>query len=124
MPFDEVIKYLIERLEGDGIRALSRAEAAHTLPAVIVSPADFTYDRLSIEAYTAEIEIYIIAADSGTEYQPLQDLYPIAKKLAEEYGARGFEALTVTLKNMGNADGLPGLKTTIKLDVKETTANE
>lgn len=117
--FTTAQNHLVDQLKAQGIIAAAHARALHDLPAVLIAPANFEYNRLSKRAYSAEFEAYIIARDSGYKDQPLDDLYPIAQVLAEEYGAISFEAVSVTLTNLGNGDGLPALKTTITLDVKE-----
>lgn len=117
--FTTAQNHLVDRLTAQGITAAAHARALHNFPAVLIAPASFEYNRLSKRAYSAEFEVYIIARDSGYKDQPLDDLYPIAQVLAEEYGAISFEAVSVTLSNQGGPDGLPALKTSITLDVKE-----
>lgn len=117
--FTKAQAHLVEALKGQGVLAATRAQDLYEFPAVLIVPENFDYNRLDKRAYTARFEVYVIARDSGFKDQPLDDLYPIAQLLAEEYGAQAFEAVSVTLSNQGNPDGMPALKTAISLDVKE-----
>lgn len=120
MSFAQAQDLLIERMRDAGIPAVSHASQLHALPAVLLAPSEFSYDRLRRDSYTASFEAYIIARDSGVTNQPLDDLYSIASKLAHDYGVQDFEAVSVTLTNFGGGDGLPALRTEIHIDVKET----
>lgn len=123
MSYTQVQAYLVDQLKELGIVAATRSQDLHSFPAVLLAPAQFTYNRLSKQAFTAEFEAYIIARDSGVKDQPLDDLYTIASQLAEAYGADVFEAVSVTLASNGG-DNLPALKTTITLHVKEKRDEE
>ncbi|MBF0809118.1 hypothetical protein E4U03_10960 [Rothia nasimurium] len=117
--FVEAQQWLLDDLTAKGVVAASHARKLHNFPAVLIVPAEFDYNRLSKQAYTARFEAYIVARDSGMDNQPLDDLYPLAKLLAEEYGATRFEPISATLANVSGADGLPALKTEITITVKE-----
>lgn len=120
MSFVEAQNLLIEQLKNSGINAASHASQLHDYPAVLIAPANFSYNRLARHSYTAKFDAFIIARDSGVFDQPLDDLYKVANKIAHDYGATDFEAVNITLSNNGGGDGLPALKTEITLDVKET----
>lgn len=115
--FTDALAEILEAANDAGIPAVGHARDIHTLPAAIIAPENFSFNRLGNEAYGARFAAYLVAADTGHGQDALAALSDLAQKFKETFGSRNFEMVAISLPNMG-ADPYPALKTELNLNVR------
>lgn len=116
--FADALAQAVDMLKERDIAAARHARDLYDLPAVLVAPASMVFDRLDGKSYTYEVELWLLARETGHEDDALEDLSALAEKVREVFHPTRFEAQSVQVKNLGGLDPLPALRTTVKLNVQ------
>lgn len=117
-PLDDALDEVVSQLREAGVPASGNPRGLR-LPAVLVTPKTFAFDRLESSTYTGTWDLYLLARDTGRRNDALATLSELAAALRNAFAVVEFTAMTLTLPNVSGPDGTPALHATLTTTVHD-----
>lgn len=114
----DALTRIVDTLQKAGLPAVRHAREIHQFPALVVYPDTVTFDRLDGQSYTYQVQLALLAADTGYGDDALKALSQMMQTLREKFGVKEFKAEDLGLENMG-ADPFPAFSASIKFNIQD-----
>lgn len=118
MNLSTALAAIIDQLKEAGLPACRHIREAHKLPVLLVYPDEITFDRLDGHSYTYQVELALIAADTGFKDDSLDALSAMVEKLRQNFGIKHFKAEALGIPNL-SGDPLPALSATATFNIPD-----